>query len=298
MDLFEKFSAVSVSAGSRISDLDRFFCEQHQAAYHAARSALLELRCIWEDVEKKQDELLQETKELLSGRNSYTVSRDLSITDARLKELLMEQPCSFVQNLVHYFNRTYHTALSADAILQRMLPEKPEYRRRDEEAWAAYEEAVLARKLTYTEVVEQLLAQMDGRQFEEQALFELRHECHKAAWWRDGTPKFERKKDMICFTRSACTYNDSYRSDYWTLSSDMKSILRGLACFETGSVSVFPYRFSDLLGYGNILENQIAFSTCDKVKQLRLFKNGRVDLKFSSEQTAADFVDTYLGTVY
>lgn len=78
----------------------------------------------------------------------------------------------------------------------------------------------------------------------------------------------------------------------------MKSILRGLACFETGSVSVFPYRFSDLLGYGNILENQIAFSTCDKVKQLRLFKNGRVDLKFSSEQTAADFVDTYLGTVY
>lgn len=37
MDLFEKFSAVSVSAGSRISDLDRFFCEQHQAAYHAAK---------------------------------------------------------------------------------------------------------------------------------------------------------------------------------------------------------------------------------------------------------------------
>ena len=36
MDLFEKFSAVSVSVGSRISDLDRFFCEQHQAAYHAA----------------------------------------------------------------------------------------------------------------------------------------------------------------------------------------------------------------------------------------------------------------------
>lgn len=54
MDLFEKFSAVSVSAGSRISDLDRFFCEQHQAAYHAARSALLELRCIWEDVEKNR----------------------------------------------------------------------------------------------------------------------------------------------------------------------------------------------------------------------------------------------------
>lgn len=77
MDLFEKFSAVSVSAGSRISDLDRFFCEQHQAAYHAARSALLELRCIWEDVEKKQDELLQETKELLSGR-ILTLSPEIS----------------------------------------------------------------------------------------------------------------------------------------------------------------------------------------------------------------------------
>lgn len=298
MDLFEKLSAVSVSADSRISDLDRFFCEQHQAAYHAARSALLELRCVWEDIEKKQDELLQETKELLSGRNSYTVSKDLSITDARLKELLMEQPCSFVQNLVHYFNRTYHVDLSADAILQRLLPERPEYRRRDEEAWAAYEKAVLARRLTYTEVVEQLLAQMDGRQFEAQALFELRRKCHEAAWWRDGTPKFERRKDTVCFTGNACTYNDLYRSDYWTLSSAMQSVLQGLACFETGSVSVFPYRFSDLLGYRNIQENQIVFSTCEKIKHLRLFKNGRVDLKFSSEQAAADFVDTYLGAVY
>ena len=32
-------------------------------------------------------------------------------------------------------------------------------------------------------------------------------------------------------------------------------------------------------------------------EQMKLFKNGRVDLKFASEALAAEFIDTYLGTV-
>ena len=43
MDLLEKFAAVEVKADNRISEKDKFYCEQHQAAYKAAVSMFKEL---------------------------------------------------------------------------------------------------------------------------------------------------------------------------------------------------------------------------------------------------------------
>lgn len=43
--------------------------------------------------------------------------------------------------------------------------------------------------------------------------------------------------------------------------------------------------------------NEHDFPDCHKVEQLKMFKNGRVDIRFSSEASAREFVDEYLGTV-
>ena len=45
-----------------------------------------------------------------------------------------------------------------------------------------------------------------------------------------------------------------------------------------------------------IEEPLVEFPTCKKVKQMKLFKNNRVDLKFHSPQLAEQFVNKYLGT--
>ena len=55
--------------------------------------------------------------------------------------------------------------------------------------------------------------------------------------------------------------------------------------------------FSDLFGYHEIKESVVEFPTCEKAKQIRLFKNKRVDLKFHSPQFAEQFVNKYLGLV-
>ena len=76
----------------------------------------------------------------------------------------------------------------------------------------------------------------------------------------------------------------------------MKDILYGLAHFETVSYRVFPVGFSELFRYHEIEEPLVEFPTCKKVKQMKLFKNNRVDLKFHSPQLAEQFVNKYLGT--
>ena len=77
-----------------------------------------------------------------------------------------------------------------------------------------------------------------------------------------------------------------------------KEILKGIAHFETGRFALLPHGFDSLLGYRHSGSDTVEFSTCSKVSQLKMFKNGRVDIKFASEAIARQFADDYLGRVY
>ena len=40
------------------------------------------------------------------------------------------------------------------------------------------------------------------------------------------------------------------------------------------------------------------FENCEKLERIKLFKNGRMDIRFTTEAYACQFVADYLGTVY
>ena len=76
----------------------------------------------------------------------------------------------------------------------------------------------------------------------------------------------------------------------------MKDIIRGISHFETGGFDYTPVSLSRLL-IRELDSSQCEFSDCEKVQSLKMFKNGRVDLKFSSETYALQFVEEYLKTI-
>lgn len=76
----------------------------------------------------------------------------------------------------------------------------------------------------------------------------------------------------------------------------MKDILRGAAHYETNSFHICPFDITELLGYGHKAESEYEFITCEKVKGLKMFKNGRVDLRFAADTNAREFIERYLGT--
>ena len=299
MDLLEKFEAVTVQADHRISPVDKDYCERHQNAYEAAITSFQELSFFWNDMRKAQEDLLKplnpdrtDFSEYLYSEHSPKLSeQDLSRHVDNLHE-------TFIQNLVYYFNRTYHVSVESHEVKKALLPAKPDRCRGNEEEFEAYYEQLQALRVRYEDVVEQVILRLDGRTFAEQALFELKQKCHKAAWYsnQDG-PKFERKKAMIYFGSYMCRFRDSYYSDRWELQDPMKDILRGLAHYETGLYAVYPLGFGDLLGYGGTSENVQEFPSCHRVKSLKMFKSGRVDLKFASDSDAETFVNDYLGAV-
>ena len=300
MDLLDKFAEVEVRADGRISESDKHFCEQHQAAYQAALDAFSELVFIWNDIVKGQDDLLRELGEESYLRETYLHSSGgPAINEDTIKKHIKSLHTEFIENLVNHFNKKYHVTVETHPIEEQLLPQKPEDRWREHEAdWQAYEAAMLKVRLGYQAVVDQIIVRLDGRGFMEQAFFELQRHCHKAAW-NSYTQKAEYtlKKDTIVFTGYACSF-EHWTYDKWELSEGMRKVIQGLAHFETGSFDICPHELSRFIGYGSVQDNVWEFDSCEKICQLKMYKNHRVDLKFSSSQYASEFASAYLGMVY
>lgn len=294
MDILTKFEAVTVKAEIRLAETDRLFCEAHEKAYRTALACFQEMEYIWEDICRRQKEILSEVD---SHAPYLSTSGGLDISATQISEHMMKLHSRFIANLVTHFNRYYHVSIDEHTIEQKLLPQNPSGPQRTAAAEEQYEKDMLALSLNYEDIVNLIFEQMDGRGFYEQALYELKDKCHNAAWsYLNKTAEFEIKKCVLRFT-SGCCYRNWFSSGEWELYGSLKEILKGIAHFETGHFSLYPHGFDSLLGYRHSGSETVEFSTCSKVSQLKLFKNGRVDIKFASEAYARQFADDYLGRV-
>lgn len=298
MELLEKFAAVEVLADNRITETDKEYCEQHQKAYETAISSFKELALFWEDMNAEQQRLLGDKNS--PNFYNYLASHDgLSISQQAIERHIESLHMDLIMTLTRYFNTTYHVTVDSSEVSGALLPAKPERSRLSDqlEASKKYHEQMQSFTIRYQDIVDQIILWLDGRSFSEQAFHELYTKCHKAAWnTYKQESEFTQRKDTIQFSEHFCRMK-GWPYNGWEIYDSLKDILYGLAHFETGSYRVLPEGFSTLLGYYEVKESVVEFPFCKKVKQLKLFKNGRVDLKFSSPEYATQFINKYLGTV-
>ena len=292
MNLLDKFKTVEVKSNTRISDKDKAFCEAHQLAYDAARSDLKELMFFWDDILDRQ----KKTLSIINYSDTTYLSShgQMELTSKQIQSQLDTLHSVFIASLVQYFNKTYHITIQEHEVEKQLIPQKPDpsqNRRYDDESETMHEdEALLYKKkmeglsLNYQDILGQIFAQIDGRDLWEQTLHELLDKCHAAAWSQFGN--------------NFCRHVEWRSYSPWELFLDMKNILTGAAHFETGSFSQYPQSLSSLINGYHFNQDTFDLDGCNKIKQLKMYKNGRVDLKFSDEEAAGKFASEYLGTVY
>lgn len=289
MSMLDKFANVEVKTDCRISEDDKLFCEAHQQAYEEARTTLQELRYFWESVLDAQKQKLAPFGE--TRINMYlSDNSNLCISIPDIEKQLRKMHGTLIWRIVHHFNEVYRIAIDATEVERALLPEEPRYRRdmEYEKDYEKYKTEMLEMSLTYDKIVEQIFVQTDGRGLWEQALQQIKDNAHEAAWVY-GNPKFERKKHTIQF--SGFVYGDRELRD------NAKKVLTALAHFETEKIGIIPNDFSPLMEQRRLYWETFEFDHCTKVKKLRVFRNGRMDVRFSEEAHAVKFIDTYLGTM-
>ncbi len=298
LNLFEKMAAVEIKADNRISAADRRFCEIQQQAYHEARDTLQKIHDQWECLSNRQTELLSTVES-----DSYCLNKYIRISSLDSSDFIKKietLPETFINKLISYFNNTYKVSIKEFLVTGNLLPATP-----DRSAWdpghkaqTEYHEKLRSMKLTYKDVLDQIFIQLVGQNFTDRALDEIKEKCHSAVWDSyQGKPKYELKNDTIRFTGYFCSYENWYSHEKWSLCDGMKNILRGLAFFETSIIGSYPKNIAHLLSYDDKDYSIVSFNDCSKLEQLKMFKNHRVDVKFTSKEFAEQFVAEYLGRV-
>lgn len=303
MDLLQKFSQVEIHADARITEADRAFCQKHQEAYQAALDTFRQLLALWKEACGQQRHALYDPENPRYVWNYYLTSKKFpELTDVQISMHILEVHKKFISVIVSYLNTTYHLSIDADEVEEILIP-PPEYYED-----ADIESVLQSIVLRYEKIVEMILSQFDGRSFSEQAPYEMVMKCHRAAWRKsDHQPNFEQKKNLVKILNGACYYRCARKekqmssSEQWVIDSDVKSILKGLAHFETGVFEEYPYEMDKLLSEESVLYewwDLWEFEDCEKLERIKLFKNGRMDIRFTNEGYARQFVADYLGTVW
>lgn len=298
MKLLDKFAAVEVQADNRISETDKFYCKQHQSAYETAISSFKELAFFWADIEDAQKKYLGDNDGSAFYHNYLASRNGPSISKESIEKHIASLHIDFIMTLTRYFNSCYHVTVDSSEVSEALLPERPQGYRISRETAEKYHEQMQNLIVSYQDVVDQIILRLGGRSFSEQAFHELYSKCHEAAWNKyKQEARFEQKKDTIRFYEFFCRYETLIR-ERWKLDERMETILHGAAHFETGHYNVYPLGFGDLLARRDVETDLIVFPNCEKLKQLKMYKNGRVDLKFASAELASEFITKYLGEIY
>jgi len=301
MDLLEKFNAVPVKADTGITEADKRFCEQQQAAYTAALQGFQELIYFWGDMLTAQKAVLAKPDSPPRAYNQYLISDNddgPKITIQRLRVHINTLHRKFIHALTSYFQKTYQISSNESDLLSELLPARTD--QKDISEKQAVKEYLLWAStvhLRYEDVVASIQERFSGRSFPEQSIYELCSQCNKAVWCGPShTAKFERKNAVISFLDFFCRYQHGH--DRWEFRNNMKAVLLCAAHFETGNIGICPIGFPQPPFSETFTVNQLELPGCEKLEQLRFFKNGRVDLRFSGDSFADQFLDTYLGRVY
>lgn len=300
MDLLEKFSAVEVRPADCVTEADRQFFQRQQKIYQDAAESFYQIVVLWTDMCDNQKSVLSTPENDWDGKwkQKYLVSQwwPEVKAGAMMKHISLLHR-EFISTLVSYLNDTYHLTLDVDDVKDGLLPEEPYYSGREETLdWSTLTPVILR----YENAIELILSWFDGRTFEEQAPYELVERCHQAAWRaKDHQANFEQRKNLVKILGGACSHGYYHECSQWHINAGGKDILKALAHFETGALGQYPDGVDDLLSEKCRLWDDLwEFEDCEKLEKIRLFKNGRMDIRFTSEGYAQEFVSGYLGTIW
>lgn len=283
-DYLSLFDKIEVNQIQQISDHDKEYCENQQAYLddtlkqltiwyrYLLEASVLELK---ENDYYSRNERGDISKKYYSGdvheSVAYKAYRFTPLYDLKhIEGLKYRASYLFEQRIVNHFNSTYGLRIE----------------RKD-----LYKNKEFVYQPKYDEVIAYIIDSLDGRSFSDVA-----HKLHvddfrKVVHWKKPVIKGNTitVPDLLSFEYN---YNNGLRISYYS-KDRFTSIYKAIYYFETKLPAHTP---ETVIEYWNEnfarLDEPYTLKTT-KVTNLRFFKNGRVDIKFSDNQLAQEFFNFY-----
>ncbi len=290
----------------KIQEKDKMFCQKHQQAFDAAKKSLALLLECSEAAAAAQDEIFPDEPRYV--QNVYLGN---DIADGEIvRNAIWRLPRTFIEKISMYFINEYRVPINYGAIQMDLLPTSP---RENDDFWnwsadrvqaeeTIYLKALLDLPLHYETVIGEISRRLKGHSFEEAALADLKKDCRRYSHHPvNGSEYFRVKGDTLQltydFSKSGSRSDGHYNWPYWELTERCRIILDGIAHYKTKSFARGNRgsdMFAPLYGAFHAEKNLYEFPNSQCVSSIKMFKNGRVDIRFLNSVALQEFVDQYL----
>lgn len=282
-DLFKKLDGIRVDATSEISSQDRQFCELLQAHYERAAHALGQAHALAAQIIQAVD--WPETEDIAEGWRIESLAGDVREHAEKIQEEISNNRDSiFINAIVNYFEREYH--LDFDS-------EKPDF-------------TVLPRKnglLYWQDVVRLLLRKVGMNGFSnagaQRIIEQFRNHCIRHY---EHSPQLIARigKNTLTLQRMhilSIDWSGAYYIQWGTGKNIVDEILAALCYFEHDELSLTAsYQgLQRILMSSNPKPDFSSLQKADeiKVEGIKFYKNGRLDIKFTSRETREVFIEMF-----
>jgi len=287
MGILENFATVEIPGRDRLAESDVQLCESHQSAYEAAVEDFKVLLEKWKAACERQRQYLMENHTEIQFSPYLRMEKQITV-DSLLRQL-KNLDYVFMNQIIGVIRSRYHVTIDSEEIWQA-LSEPSEEQKAD---MGQTEQKENKRNfIRYEKIIEQILLQFSGRDFHEQAVFELKSQCRKAAKNYRGEPSYEERGNCLAFSYGA-SCSEWAGSPTWKLLDCMEKVLRGLAYYERGDF-ILPRSIAEIEQQYRLENSEFQFSDCEKIQSMKLYKNGRVDIRFRKGDFLNQFVADYL----
>lgn len=264
MDILTKFENFELNQGNRISKEDKEGCERIQAIYEQTLSAY-----------KKWYDTYHTTKISIEKHDLY----DLKLKDLSICERIEELHNSLISNIYSYFTNKYKVKIINN------------FEGKNDYGYNYSNSTINTSPLNYKLYVEDILKQLNGLDFENLRIKQLKEEI------KDICQNRYNKEWKIDIKGSTIKFKGLVHLSYLGMEFDeFLKIESALSRFEFGNETKIPefnkIRKGWYLKWYEIPPN-MELNTTKKVKSLKFFQNGRVDIKFSSPEMAREFVQNW-----
>ena len=272
MNILNKFENFELKQKDILSDEDKENCEKIQSVYEHTLSTYKKWYDVYHENLKSNDE------------HNYN---GLKINDLSVCEKIEALDNNLIWQIYHYFSSKYGISLRKINLDKSTIN------------YNYQASTISTTPLNYEVYVEDILKQLNGLSFENMRIKQLKEKLRDNCKNRYcDTWNIEIKGNIIKFDNLLSWSKYSWEDDYKLHILDAFLFVKSsLAWFEYGKETNFIELNQLKKNYNihwNDIEKNIKLNS-QKIKSIKLFKNGRVDVKFSSPEIAREFITEWCG---
>lgn len=329
MSVLDKFDNVEIKNDTRIAPDDLEFCKRNQELY---LKVLENYKSVYKDlikVKEKEFTLFSE----IEPENTYSQSYGymnrkydchfVTINKEEFFEIIIGVHQIFITTIYDYFIRKYGVKLETKAPEDIIGLEKPgkadidyygygrlsderieEIKRKNqdyERLLDVYRDKVIAAKVDFNNIIDDIFIQLDGYSFVDKAKNEIVNTCKSACFNEYRKLSYATlKRCKIVMETGFYSHFDTIWKEYEasTNNDNFKAIMRALSFFDSDEKEKDTYNdWTISFIFYNMKERDGIYGVRpargNKVQSFKFYKNGKWEINFVSQEDAEKFFNEY-----